>query len=491
MSPDNLQFEEKTSSDGVEYPVLSIPDGGNSSLKLELVDYAGAAELSDVGGYPVHHLYVKCAEIDRKRLPLDANPREPSKTAQVKSMQDTLEDSPGDFIKKNNGIAMLCGGVSIDDNKEIAEITFNENEGICNGGHTYFAIQTEDSLSESAAVQVEAMVLPGELQGDERRERITEISGARNNNNRLDNRSEADFLGYYDYLKEGIENPNIISWHEGDSNASKDSIDAVHYLRLLKSLDPFAYNHPVCNDSGTPHKSLATTRSRVHTDWMDQMRSAMNGEDEEKPLYYLAPHANDVLYLRDLISYSLKHDDLGTGFRKTGFYQDYVDQENRKLRFGEFEPATGIKIKQTLEVLFVGLFRTNLYLEPAERNKVQYAGWYLNPRDLWDERKKQVLNAMGNYFGEVDRDPKQFIRVSAPFEKDLFTLGLSQEPPIPEYLFEVHSNKRYKQVSDRDQATHAMNESAKGVELVPLRSDKYDNSPILFKELGEAPDKLY
>ncbi len=481
MSETNAKTEIKTSSDGIDYPVLEIPEEGSASLTLDVIDYAKTAELEGVGGYPVHHLYVKCSEIDDKKLPLEANPREPSRTAQVKSMQETLDENPEDFIKKNNGIAMLCGGVEPKKGKESVKLTFNKNEGICNGGHTYFAIQTNDSLSERAAVHMEAMVLPPELKGDDRRKRITDISGARNNNNRLDNRSEADFLGYYDYFKEEIQEPRFISWHEGDSNAYKDSIDAVHYLRLMKSLDPFAYSHPISNEGATSHKSLATTRSRVHSDWMDQMRSAMNGENEQKPLYYLALHANDVLYLRDLVSHSLKHDSLSTGFRRTAFYQEYVNQGTRKLRFDDFDPKNGIDLKQTLEVLFLGLFRTNLFVMADKRDNVKYTGWFFEPRDLWDQRKVEVLDAMGNYFKEVDNDPKQFIRVSAPFEKDLFTLGLSQEPPSPDILYEIESQSRFVQTDEADEATHWLREEEETKELIDINSSEPSTGAPLYK----------
>lgn len=476
--------EYTTSSDGIEYPVLKIPEGGSKDLSLDVIEYSGPAEIATIGGHDVHHLYVRCSQVNESKLPLDANPREPSRTAQVEAMQDTLADNPGDFIKKNNGMAILCGGVDTNGESDPDSVTlkFNSNEGICNGGHTYFAIQTAEELNELAGVHMEIMVLPPDLQGDDRREEITEISGARNNNNRLDNRSEADFLGYYDYLKEHIHDPRIISWHEGDSNAHESSnIDAVHYLRLLKSLDPFAYKHPICNDSGSAHKSLATARSRIHSNWMDQMKSAMKDEQEHKPLYYLAPHADDVLYLRDLISHSLKHDSLSSGFRRTSFFQDYISGKDRKLWFDSFEHRDGFEIRQTLEVLFLGLFRTDLYIMPSEKDEVAYTGWYVSPKRLWDKLKVKVLDSMANYFGEVDNDPKQFLRVSAPFEQDLFTIGLSSDPPDPEVFYNLGSNDQYRSTENRSEATHWLrSDENKHDELISIVEEAPSGEPTFY-----------
>ena len=475
--------EYTTSSDGIDYPVLKIPENGSKDLTLEVIEYSGPAEIDTIGGYDVHHLYTRCTEIDDSKLPLEANPREPSRTAQVEAMQDTLADNPENFVKKNNGMAVLCGGVSTDSNSDPDSVTlqFNSGEGICNGGHTYFAIQTADDLSEQAGVHMEVMVLPPDLRGDKRREEITEISGARNNNNRLDNRSEADFLGYYDYFKEHIHDPKIISWHEGDSDAhEKSHIDAVHYLRLLKSLDPFAYRHPVCNDAGSAHKSLATTRSRIHSNWMDQMKSAMKDEREQKPLYYIAPHADDILYLRDMISHSLKHDSLSSGFRKTSFFQDYVSGEDRELWYDGFEHPDGFELRQTLEVLFLGLFRTDLYIMPGKKENVSYTGWYVAPEDLWDNLKIKVLDSMANYFKEVDNDPKQFIRVSAPFEQDLFTIGLRNDPPDPDILYDIESNNRYRRTDDTNEATHWLRTNTEFDELVSTVEEAPSGDPTLY-----------
>lgn len=131
----------------------------------------------------------------------------------------------------------------------------------------------------------------------------------------------------------------------------------------------------------------------------------------------------------------------------------------------------GINLKQTLEVLFVGLFRSNLFMMPADKGDIKYSGWFIEPAKLWSHRKG-VLNDMANYFKEVDQDPKQFIRVSAPFEKDLFTLGLRQEPPDPDIIYAVESQNRFRRVNGEASPTHWL-EQNEGVNRV-IEIDKHE-----------------
>jgi len=478
------QFETKTSSDDVTYECRSVP----TSVNLDFVDYPGRADLSGVGGYPVHHLYVKCNEVSSEKLPLEANPREPSKTPQVEAMQNTLVNEPTEFVKKNNGVVILCDSVEKDSNGG-ATISFKNDEGVCNGGHTYFAMLTcEEDISDKAAVHIEAIEIPDDLRGDERKERIIEIARARNNNNRLERRSEADFLGYYDKFKQAIGDPNIVSWHEGDSIAHNNAIDAVHFIRLVKSLDVFAYRHPIYNKGAGHHKSLAVSRSRVHSSWLDRMDKSLKSDDVRPPLYYLVPKANTVLWFRDLISHSLKYDDLGSGFRKTSFYQEYIGNKTRNLFFDDFEHSVGTELRGTLEVLFIGLLRSNLYIQPTSENEIKFTGWYIEPKELWNRRKVGVLSDMANYFQEVDSDPKQFIRVSAPFEKDLYKLGIQQSPPAPSQVHNIESGIAFKRVeeSDIEEATHWYRQKeSENTEMIEIENlDDVPRNAPLYKSGG-------
>lgn len=117
----------KTSVDGTEYKALKSPD----KVSLTTNNYS-KHKTSD--GFIFHHLYVPCQEIKNKYLPLDSNPREPSYNGQIKQIQNTLEDCPELFHKRNNGITIVCDNVEYNDNTRQCKIKFGERQGICNGG---------------------------------------------------------------------------------------------------------------------------------------------------------------------------------------------------------------------------------------------------------------------------------------------------------------------------------------------------------------------
>ena len=88
---------------------------------------------------------MSASELRDKKFPLDANPRKPSPTKVVRIMQKTLIDNPKDFHNLNNGITIIATSVELNTNKnEIINYSApigNYGDGICNGGHTYYAIE--------------------------------------------------------------------------------------------------------------------------------------------------------------------------------------------------------------------------------------------------------------------------------------------------------------------------------------------------------------
>lgn len=462
------------SSDGVPYDARGTP----SSVTLEVESHSAHNEVEDSGAFPVHHFYIDCKELDEKCLPLDANPRRPSRTSQVRAMQDTLQENPEDFVKNNNGIAILCGNVDYgeESNGEVT-LSFGENEGICNGGHTYFAMKTtEFELDENALVHLEAIQIPDGIIGNDRKEEIVSIARARNNNNRLERRSEANYLGYYDMFKEVLIRDDIVSWYEGDSDAHSDAIDAVHFIRLLKSWDVFEYSHPVYCEHCDNHKSPATAKASVHNGWCKQMEQA-NLSDATKPLRYIVPLSNDLLELRDMMASSLMNDDLGPGFRRSSLYQEQWNETSRDLHYGEYDEMEGHKLAPTMEVLFTGFFRSNIWIMYGKDEVIEYTGWFTDPKELWENKKRSVLESLADDFQDFDADPKIFIRASGPYDNQMFTLGFGQNPPHPQVVYEVDSTEKYKQVHDPDEATHWL-DTSDGNGLISVEIDAPNDDPL-------------
>jgi hypothetical protein len=382
-------------------------------------------------------------------LPLDANPREPAVTSQVKEMQECLEKTPGDFFKKNNGLTTLCESVSFDEVQKKCTLQFSKGEGVCNGGHTYFAIVTHASgVSEKALVHLEVIEFPKALSPKQKMEEIVKIARARNNNNRLARRSEADFLGYYDGFKKRLANAKWVGWHEGDAEAAANAIPAEHFIRLLAAVDPEQFYHPIFNKRGARHKSAVTGIRGIHNAWCDKMEEFETSGGIQAPMVYMAPLANDILTLGDGVRADLRQDsgvDFGKTVRKTGFYQKVLSEAEQGLQVLLTDPSRkGCAIPATVEVLLLGLFRTNVWLNMREADTViSHVGWYFDPFELWQSRRADVLEALGRHFADVSQDPLRFVRVSAPYECDLFTLGLGQTPPMPAIIYSVDTGERW------------------------------------------------
>lgn len=463
---------ERESADGHTYTSRSVP----CEVTLEVIDHKNHESLRDTGAFETHHIYVSCEEVANEYLPfLDANPREPSVTSQVRNMQQTLQKNPVDFVKKNNGLSIICDNIETDEERGKITIEFSENEGICNGGHTYFAIQTLDApLEESASVRIEAIQIADELTGEERRDQIRGIARARNDNQSLHTSSEADYVGYYDAYKYGMRNTNSVTWHEGDADACEDAISAVHFIRLLYSLDWNSYYHPLYNLGGDRHKRLVTSPGNIHSNWFDQMEDAMRGVNVI-PMLYMIPLIDDMFGIRDHLSHFLKEAGLSgevggdsVVIRRTSFYKEYVSSSTtRHLRYTDEEE--GFNLSNTLETILMGLFRSNVWRCRDQEGEVGMVGWFIEPTELWNRRQLSVLSQMSEYFQEVDSDPWQFQRQASPYEKDLYQFGWEalegeESPPNPSVVYEIdelstHTNietkfERYVKVENQNEASH-------------------------------------
>lgn len=498
MASSDLDQAQKHISSGnnEDYMVLNLDESESLSVDFSSAEYIGAESLK--AGYKIHHIYVQCKEVKSVGLPLEANPREPDSTRQVKAMRRTLDEEPDEFVKKNNGVVVICS--SIEDGQADAsnsssggiQFEFNQGEGVCNGGHTYFAIQTSGDISTDAKLHLETIVVP-DITEEERKDVITEIAKARNNSNQLERRSEADFLGYYEHFKDVLSKPELVRWHENDSDANDEAkpIDAVHFLRLLKSLDISAYNHPIYNPDANTHKSLATSRTRFHNDWIEQVENAEDDPERTRPLTYLLPIADDVMYIRDMLSYSFPKRDnnqvwLGQ-FRKTNLWEDYVMASARRpLLMDEFNPPEGVNLKSTLEVLFIGLFRSNLFCSLSPNQKTPaYVGWLMDPEELWKKQAPGILEKMGGLFTDLDTDPKQFIRINAPYNENLYEYGMEKELRPPDILYAVDDRTRYEkveQISDAEYWMQASDEKLEDVELIPVSESEPPRQAAIYAE---------
>ena len=466
MSQRNIKMRQST--DGIQYETLETP----CEVSFEAISVSKNEKVSDHGGFPVYHIYVKCNEIAEKLLPLDANPREPRTTSQVKAMKKELRDTPSDFVKKNNGLTVLSRGVKVED-EQVKLIFESDSEGVCNGGHTYFSIKnTEFEIDNDTVAHLEVIEIPKMTEKDQE---IVDIARARNNNNSLKRKSEADFLGYYDKFKDFLQDDSLVSWHEGDSNAAEYAVDATHLIRMCYALNPLEFKHSEYKPGASNHMQTARASSKFHRKWFN--KKADDGEDE---LSHMLPLLNDLFYLRDYLSYSLLHENgYWGGFRKTSLYQEYINRNKpRDLHIGQYQGEDGAKLPNTLEVMLLGLFRSNVYIYYDNDGDKEYIGWVKDPEELWEDRRENIMRSWADYYNEAGGDPQVFIRSSAAYEKEIFKLGTGQEWPNPEILYSIEDGTKYRKTGDEPSYALDTNE---GRGMMKLENIEPEDLPLYEK----------
>ncbi len=456
------------------YDVLKTP----SDLSLLVSNYSNF-QMSD--GTIVHHLYVPCLEIKNKLLPMDADPREPSMSPQVKDMRDTLNDHPMDFVKKNNGITLFCDSVDFDSAKSACDIRFGEREGICNGGHTYYAIVgSPNAVPGDATVHLEMIQFRSNWSDRDKLNKIVDISRARNNNVRLAQTSEADYLEYYKPFKDLLPHKEWVVWHEGDSNAVPGAISAADFIRLLTALDPHRFYHPIYNEKGLPHKQAATAIASIHNTWYEETQAYHGNGEKFLPLGHMTVLGNDMFMIRDMISRDLKSKktDLGRSFRHSSFYKEQIKKGNAMQLLTS--DGKGVVIPPTVEVLIVGLFRTDVWWhDKMDGTNPDYIGWFIEPTKLWSRRKTAVMEDLAADYNSFSSDPKEFIRAAAPYRAYFFELGTDQEPPFPEIVINTESGDRFRKVKTIAEATHYFQkDSEQG--LLPIGNEKQFEAEVAY-----------
>lgn len=160
-------------------------------------------------------------------IPTKPNPRQFTGDANpnYKAMKKTLQQEPEMFARKNSaGITMFA--TSCDANGDGSyTITFRNNDGIANGGHTYHALKRHGRDNSYVKVTIEIG-----LHSD----RIQDVAEALNLNKKLQFYSLQNKAGSFDWHKNSVgESVSDISYHEGDSGVIEIK-EAISFLHLFK-----------------------------------------------------------------------------------------------------------------------------------------------------------------------------------------------------------------------------------------------------------------
>jgi hypothetical protein len=258
------------------YYVLSAPS------KVRIVYENGTKSETIHYGVKETVVHVRIEELNRIRLPIDANPRKPEQIPSlVRAIQASAQEGPSSkkeekqregeevgeedklqddianedqvaetqkedekniFVFKNNGIDIFCKKVTPEDSEEKENsrslvVEFGpetSKDGICNGGLTYYALQPLTNLPDDACVKLRFYEFEGAPL--ELKSRIAE---AKNRNRSVSTSDDANFMGYFERIKVqlGPEYTRLVKWQTGDVEVTGDlPVSASTMVRLLTAL---------------------------------------------------------------------------------------------------------------------------------------------------------------------------------------------------------------------------------------------------------------
>ena len=462
-----------TSEDDIDYPVLATP--GTVTFKSELD--ACPADFSD--GYSFCHIYVRCEELKSHCAPLEANPREPTRADVVKKMEKTLREEPDKFHHWNNGITLICEDFTYNSESQELEVKFESGSGVCNGGHTYFSIVTFPSkLPDNCFVHLEFIKIPDGINAVQRKQIINDIASRRNRNRALLPTTQADYLGMYDEFKDSLnDKSNCVNWHEGDSDAKTGAVKSELLIRMLAAMDPFWFNHPIISSTKGNHKKASTSSKAIHREWFD----AASEKDPQKNLKHMAALTPDILELADHISLSIQKDsfaEMPGKFRATSFYK-YLTASQQQLQHIEGEEC-GAQLPNPILIMLLGSFRSNVWLGLNDDGIADYVGFLVDPGELWDKTRHEILEKLLSAFDDANKEPLQFIKKNVPYDQQLINFEYGKNPPkLPAFFFYYPDDRWFKRKAN---GTHLLKCSDECyVEMVPSSGKSPDENTYVVR----------
>ncbi len=403
------------------------------------------------------HGYIKGKEIKKKKFPLDANPRKPGPTKVVKIMQATIQKEPENFHHLNNGMTIISKSLDFDQQSSSVTVEFGTSsgihgDGVCNGGHTYFAIeQFSGVVEDEMLVKVEILVLDPSLSPEERAEKIKVIAEARNSHNELESITTAHYSGYYDGFISTLGSKKVyFKWYEGDPDALKNSEKVDSLIAKLTAICPHWYSHYL-NSSGNNgnHMSSARNTGSTHKKWENYK---INDADERN-LDYMLPLLDDILLLRDEISWSLLHDDfykVSKRWRSNRLWQYLSSKKDIELKFKRVDgkKVKGYDLSHTFITMILGAFRENVWFSVGD-DGINLVGWLEDPIKLWQSHKEILLGKLNNIALTINAPSfgNAFLQNPALYNEQLtfYSHGVNVQNQVtkPEIIYDVQSGEKY------------------------------------------------
>jgi hypothetical protein len=277
----------------------------------------------------------------------EVNPREVNRRSGVyRAILGTLRDEPGRFHERNRGITIVAEGLTFDDKRQEAILTFQNNllHGVVDGAHTLDAIlETQKQPPENGwPAYVFVKVVVG-IDVDQ----IAEIAGGLNTSQQVDLKSLENLRQHFDSMQAAIADQpyaGLIAYKMGEDKP----IDIREILYYLAVFDCSVYDekrHPV---------ALFGRKEGIVRRFAEQAADPETGNSFE----ILISKAPDILRLRDMIEKRAL--ELPVGRYKTGKNARVRSASNRDNQLFFINEVVNGKIPLGWIMPLLAAFRANV-----------------------------------------------------------------------------------------------------------------------------------
>lgn len=314
-----------------------------------------------------------------KRLPLDANVREPntSKSKPYKDMCKTLQDNPEKFFENNLGISVVASEVKkINENKY--RLVFKSGTGILNGGHTQQAVLDSQQFAYISRATIKITVRSKNYELS----RIAEIAAAQNSSTAVKEYSLAEKKGLFIPIKACLNahNEKHIIWFEGRDVPNGIGMPSDDLIALLNVFNIELYRSLYNMKSNSQPTASSSSKGKVFKKW----------EEEPKTFTIIYPLVNDILELGDYIRRHFYEG--GTNMTSLKVIADLNASKKKKLIFSGEECE--YELPSQFFYPLIAAFRTNVYYNP----QAGQVGWFRNNQTLFDISRKALCEKLRSFY---------------------------------------------------------------------------------------------
>ncbi len=372
----------------------------------------------------IAHAFVKVSDLPAD-LPLDPDPRAPKEKGAVpQQIIRSLRTNDGRFHLLNRGITISVKLYSFDNKESVLRLDIPDEEqyGIIDGGHTYFAVKTnvqreierlKSELNEGSENE-ELIAFPDQFVHLEILERIEEhladIAEARNFSVQLKSWTLANYRDKFEWLLKSLDPEYVrhIKVREND----EQPVGILDVIQILSAVNPvlFSEEKPATDSYRSVGKCL---------EWFVD-------EDDKYGFRKFAPIAKDVLRLYDYVRFHWKEkynvaDESGKPGRLGGRKEAKLRKRGaRRLSTYYFlEPQKGpvqgdVPIEKGLALPLISGFRVLIH---EKNGKFQWLADPFKFFDLWGTKlARTIMNASELAGGDpilVGRDPQNYRQMTS------------------------------------------------------------------------------